>query len=245
MVLDHEPGSWSRRSVHWEDRGTPDQYLVSDEEIPIPGRYQRTILETLGDWIQDDAANFQWGRPIDFVDLNDQSGKDRILLPDSAIPGDHFVASFDPGSRVWGEIVEWDEDPDSVAEQLGYRRGRIGSTLGKDDICGVSETGWAWSIASEVGPIRLPGEDPGDSSDPFADEIDPGASRLLHDWAAAREEDRDLVGDAWTTKGDVWSARCRLEIPSRTGGWHSFETAVRAVVDGDEPGLRKAISRLA
>ncbi len=242
MVFHHESGL--RSSVCWEDRGTPDEYLSRNENVPIPGTYQRTILETLGDWIQDGAADFQWGRPIDFVDLNDMSGKDRVLLPELANPGDRFVASIDPGSRVWGEIVEWNDEPDPSAEQLGYRRGRIGSKLGKHDICDVSEAGWAWSIATEVGPIRLPGEHPGEIGDPFAVEIHPEVSRKLHDWASAREPNRDLTGYPWVTKADIWTARCRLEISARSGDWYYFENAVRAVVDGDEAELQEAISRL-
>lgn len=245
MVIHHEQEALPGRLVRWVDRGTPDQYLVRDQEVAVPGTYQTTILETLGYWIEDDAADFEWGRPIDYVDLNDPGGKDRILLPAAAKPGDRFVASFDRGSRVWGEIMEWDDDPDPKAEQLGYRRGRLGSHLGDHEICDVSEAGWAWSIATDVGPIRLPGEIIGGRNDPFADEIDQEASGHLHDWAAAHEEDQELVGHRWFTKEDIWTARFRLRVPwERTGEWSPFDVATRALVDGDEAALRRAISNL-
>jgi hypothetical protein len=56
-------------------------------------------LNRLGDWAADDAADAKWGRPIDFVDLNDSGADDRLHLRDGIAEGDRVVASFGPGSR--------------------------------------------------------------------------------------------------------------------------------------------------
>jgi hypothetical protein len=124
MVIDSDPDK-QISVVRWEDRGTPDEYLAQFEEPFKPGEYTRTLLETVGWWIQDDAADLQGGRPVDFVDLYDPIPSYRIVLPSGAQPGDRVVAAFDPGSRVWVEIVEWDQ-PDPKAEARGHRRGLIG-----------------------------------------------------------------------------------------------------------------------
>jgi hypothetical protein len=132
MVVDHRT---SPHSVLWEARGSPGARLGLPDGTSAPGKWRNeTVLEALGYWIQDDAADFEWGRPVDFVDLNNQEPEDRILLPAGARPGDCFVASFDPGSRVWVRIVEWD-DLDPVAEQRGLHRARVGSRLAEHDIC--------------------------------------------------------------------------------------------------------------
>lgn len=243
MVIGANPGV-QRRVIRWEDRGTPDAYLARPQPPPKPGGHGPTILERVGCWIQDDAADLQWGRPVDYVDLNDPAAEDRILLPADARPGDRFVASFDPGSRVWVDIVRWDQ-PDPIAEQRGHRRGLVGSRLAEHEICDVSEAGWAWGVAIDIGPVHLPGEEAGGATDPFAEQLDPEVARQLREWAASREGDAGQIGSPWRTKGDLWSARFRLRVPwHRNGSWHLFDQASRAAVDGDLIALRDAIARL-
>lgn len=244
MVTGHAPADGNRRVIGWEDRGTPDARLAQPGLAPEPGIYRPAILENVGCWIQDDAADLQWGRPVDYVDLNDFEPADRIVLPEGAQPGDRFVASFDPGSRVWVDIVRWDHR-DLLAEQRGHRRGLIGSKLAEHDICEVSEVGWAWAVATDIGPVLLPGESAGGPSDPFAGPLDADVARQLRDWAAAHEDDSDKVGAPWRTKGDLWAARYRLGAPRHRGGdWHLFDQAARAAVDEDLISLHKALSKL-
>lgn len=184
------------------------------------------------------------GTAVDYVDLNDPRPEDRIVLPGGVTPGDRFVAAFDPGSRVWVDIVQWDHS-DLLAEERGHRRGLIGSKLAEHDICEVSEAGWAWAVATDVGPIRLPGEGAGGPGDPFAEQLDPEVARRLREWAAAHEDDRGKIGNPWRTKADLWAARFRLGLPGHRGGdWYRFDQASRAAVDGDIISLHKALSEL-
>jgi hypothetical protein len=242
MVIGKDRGA-QHRVIRWEDRGTPDAYLARPQP-PDHGVRGPTILESVGYWIQDDTADHQWGRPVDYVDLNDPAAEDRIILPADAKPGNRFVASFDPGSRVWVDIVQWDQ-PDPRAEERGNRRGLVGSKLGEHDICDVSDAGWAWSVAIDVGPVHLPGEEAGGASDPFAEQLDPGVASQLWEWATSHEDDASKIGNPWRTKADLWSARFRLGLPwHRNGNWHLFDQASRAAVDGDLTALQDAIAKL-
>ncbi len=243
MVIDNNLGG-QRRMIRWEDRGTPDAHLARPEPRPERGVHGPTILESVGYWIQDDAADRQWGRPVDYVDLNDPAAEDRILLPADAKPGNRFVASFDPGSRVWVDIVQWDQ-PDPLAEERGHRRGLVGSKLAEHDICDVSEAGWAWSVAIDIGPVHLPGEVAGGASDPFGEPLDPEVARQLWEWVTSHEDDAGKIGSPWRTKADLWSARFRLGLPwHRNGNWHLFDQASCAAIDGDLTSLNDAIAKL-
>jgi hypothetical protein len=120
-----------------------------------------------------------------------------------------------------------------------------GSKLGRHEICDVSDAGWAWGIATDTGPIRLPGEGTGGFGDPFAEQLDPDVARRLREWAAAHEDDAGKVGDAWRTKEDLWTARFRLGLPwHRSGGWPWFDQAAGAAVDGDLMMLHRALPEL-
>lgn len=229
----------------WTDRGTRDALLAAGHDRMARQEDGGSCLALLGQWVSDDAADAQWGRPIDFVDLNDPRGDDRVVLPDGVAPGDRVVAAFDPGARVWVDIVQRHGAPDSDAEEKGFRRGSVGSRLGETVLHDAAEAGWAWSMATDTGPILLPGESADDPSDPFLAPIDPDVSRELFAWAADHGATADALGESWRTKRDIWSARFRLGLPyDRPGTWFIFERAVTAVVDGDSLGLAAALEAL-
>jgi hypothetical protein len=88
-----------------------------------PGRLceprARWLLAALGSWVADDAADAQWGRPVDVVDLNNPRTDDRAVLPDGAKPGDRFVAAWDAGGRTYVHVVERTSPADPIAEKQG------------------------------------------------------------------------------------------------------------------------------
>ena len=181
--------------------------------------------------IADACADERWGVPIGEVDLNDPRAEDRVALPPGAEPGDAFVASFDPGCRVVVEVVE--------------RDGIVGSLLGDLRSDDTADAEWAWGMAIDTGPIRLPGEIAGSASDPFAAPLEPRAARRLRAWAGEHEPDPAVLGGPWHTRGELWEARFRLGLPyERTGEWWPFEIVARAAVDGDERQLGYALARL-
>lgn len=140
--------------------------------------------------------------------------------------------------------MEWNEPPEPEAERLGLRIGKIGSRLGISEIIDVSEVGWAWDIATDVGPIRLPGEAVGGPGDPFDAPIERSSSSQLYKWASVNGAEPALLGRPWTNKAEIWTARCRLRIAHRAGQWLDFERAVRAIVDSDADELRDALPSL-
>ena len=84
----------------WAQTGTPDALLESghgDAETEDGD----SCLALLGRWIADDAADKEWGRPVDRVDMSDPRVDGRIVLPDGAKAGDRLTAIFAPGGRVW------------------------------------------------------------------------------------------------------------------------------------------------
>jgi len=188
-------------------------------------------LAVLGSQISDACADERWGAAIAEVDLNDPRSDDRVPLPADARPGDDYVASFDPGCRVVVEVVE--------------RDGVLGSVLGDLRYDATSETRWAWEMAIDVGPIRLPGEIAGTDSDPFAAPLDQRAAVRLRAWAGEHEPDAERLGGPWRTRADLWEARFRLGLPyERATEWWPFEIVTRAAVDGDERQLGYALARL-
>lgn len=238
---------WSR--VHqdlsaqatWLDRGTPDERLMA--AVPS-AREAESILSSLGDWIADDAADARWGRPIDYVDLNEHAADDRVLLPEHAVEGDELIAAFDPGARVWARVVGREPASDPALEKQGRRRRGLGTVLTHHDFINVADVGWAYAIATNVGLIHLPEETAGGSDDPFSESIDPRHGDRLSNWAL--EHDRPVAQECrWVTKGDVWSAYFRLGLPySRTGEWWAFDNAASAVVDGDVASTAKWMAEL-
>jgi hypothetical protein len=188
-------------------------------------------LDALARAIADGCADERWGVPIGDVDLDDPRADDRVALPAGAAPGDLFVASFDPGCRVVVEVVE--------------RDGTIGSVLGDLRYDDAADAQWAWAIAVDTGPIRLPGEIAGSATDPFAAPLDGRAAVRLRAWAGEHEPDPEVLGGAWRTRGELWEARFRLGLPyGRSEEWWPFEIVARAAVDGDERQLGYALARL-
>jgi len=226
----------------WEDRGTPDQLLARTVSSPIEAE---TILRQLASWISDDAADALWGRPIDYVDLNDPNADDRVHLPENTVEGDRLLASFDPGHRVWARVVRRADRGDPALEPSGRRRNRLGSVLAETEIVSVSDAGWAYAIATNVGPINLPGEMPGGPSDPFMATIGPNQAKRLSTWALKR--DHDIAERCrWLTKGDIWSSYFQLGLPySRTGEWWAFDRAASAIVDGEASEAERWLNKLA
>ncbi len=229
-TLPHEVMLADRR---WETKGTPDALLEAGHPDDDAREDGGSSLERLGNWVADAAADARWGRPIDFVDLNDPRTDERVFLPADAKAGDRYSASFDPGCRVWVRVVERDTPSDASAERSGVRRGPLGSSIGEPMYHEVEEARWAWSMATDTGPIRLPGEDPGQPSDPFAVMLDVDTTRRLFGWAQRHGASTDELGSPWLTKADLWMARFRLGLPySRPGTWFAFDRVMTAAVDG-------------
>jgi len=224
----------------WEDRGTPDELLRAAVKSADEAESR---LRRLGAWIADDAADARWGRPVDYVDLNDPAADDRIHLPERVVEGESLVVAFDPGARVWAKVVRR-EGADASLEREGRRRRDLGSVLTDHAFVNVENVGWAYSMATNIGPIYLPGETPSGPSDPFMKRIDPRHSDRLSSWAL--KHDRLVAQQCqWATKGDIWSAYFRLGLPySRTGEWWAFENATSALVDGDLAAMEKWIPKL-
>jgi hypothetical protein len=235
-TLDLGPEWWTRQHEEltadrlWEVRGTPDGLLDAghgDEEREDSG----SCLALLGGWIADDAADKEWGRPVDRVDMSDPRVDGRVTLPEGVSVGDRLTAIFAPGGRVWVEVVEGPSRPGSRLAERRYHE--------------VAEARSAWSMATATGPIRLPGETAGRASDPFADAIDHDASRRLFDWAKTQGVTATQLTGPWRTKEALWSARHRLGLPySRPGEWFTFDDAVAAAIDGDRAELMSALADL-
>lgn len=227
-------------SAHnWRNRGTPDAFLVAGTPS-----LAESCLDSLGNWIADDAADAKWGRPIDFVDLNDPGADDRFELPKAARQGDRLVAAFDSGGRVWAEVVRRDESQEPAGNNPVSGRAGLGSVLMEHRYVDVAEVGWAWGLAINVGPIHLPGEARGGIGDPFGELLDAGTAHRLYAWAAEHDASASL-GNSWSTKANLWSAYFRLGLPYlRNGDWFYFERAIRAAIDGDKPTLNDALGKL-
>lgn len=227
----HEELDASRK---WVGLGTPDA-LLNAGHVDDDAEDGNSCLAQLGRWIADDAADHEWGRPVDRVDISDPRVDGRIVLPDDAKAGDRLTAIFAPGGRVWVDVVE----------REGAARSRLGSRLAERSHHGVAEVGSAWSMATAIGPIRLPGETAGRSSDPFSDQIDHDASRRLFEWAKAQGVAANVLTGPWRTKDALWSARMRIGLPyGRPGAWVTFDDAVAAAIEGDRGTLMTSLAEL-
>jgi hypothetical protein len=231
------------KAGQWESRGTPDGLLEAGHASWATIEWGGSCLERLGWWIADDVSDRRWGRPIDYVDLNDYRPDDQIVLPEGAQVGDRYVASWDPGGRIWVDVVERDGPPDLDAERQGRRRGRLGSKLGDYWYDEIEDLWEAWMDAVEM-PVRLPGETLGDLSDPLVRRIDQALAERLAAWALANGATNDEVAAPWTTGQDLWAARVRLTPFRRPGRWIHFDGAIRAAIDGDETRLAKELALL-
>lgn len=232
----------------WEDRGAPDGLLAAGQDPGGDDRWCGSCLGTLGSWISEDAADAQWGRPVDWVDLNRPDVNDRVHLPAAVSSGDRLVVAYDPGGRVWAEVVDWGDAPDEYDARAGYRQGRLGTRLDLDSCrhCDTAHVGWAWGMATDTAPMRLPGEVPGGSSDPFTRKPDPVVVGRLYTWALDHGANASVLGPRWATIGELFEAMYRLGHPwiPDLGRWWHWERAARALVDGDDIALAAELENL-
>ncbi len=234
-------------SLLWAVRGVPDNVIAAlsiDPELEDSG----SCLAALGSWIADDAADKEWGRPVDRIDMNDPRVDGRVAVPAGASAGDRITAIASPGGRVWVDVIDRSAGEDAGARQAapgGAGRSRLGTRLAERTYSEPAKVRSAWSIATATGPIRLPGEIPGRAGDPFSSPIDHDASRRLYDWAISQGLTAKQLSGPWRTKDALWTARLRVGLPhSRPGPWLDFDDAVAAAVDGDRGGLLKALAAL-
>ncbi len=233
----------------WVGQGVPETLLNvghGDPETEDGG----SCLAVLGEWISDDAANKEWGRPVDRVDMRDSRVDGRIVLPETARTGDRLTAIFAPGGRVWVDVVDGIapavDSPAGAPPARGRVPSKLGSRLAERRHHQVALIRSAWSLATSVAPIRLPGEMPGRArTDPFADPIEADVSRRLYEWAKANAMVRGEMTGPWRTKDALWSARLKLGLlHARPGAWIAFDDAVTAVVDDDRAELQLALAAL-
>jgi len=221
----------------WLPLGTPDAVLAAghaDSEKEAGG----SCLSDLGSWIADDAADRDWGRPVDRVAAGTPLVEGGVVLPPDARPGDRLSVAFAPGGRIWVDVVERDG-------ARGRGPGRFSTRPAERRVHDVAEVRSAWAMAVSAAPIRLPGETQGRASDPYGAKLDPTDSRSLFEWAVAHGANgRELAGP-WRTKDALWTARLRLGLPfSRPGAWVTFDEAVAALIDDDGAELSRAFAAL-
>jgi hypothetical protein len=239
----------------WETLGIPEALLAAGHG-DLATEDGGSCLALLGLWIADDAADNDWGRPTDRIDMNDPRSVGVVAAPAAASAGDRFTVGFAPGARVWVDVVDLDADAEgAVGEARGAGgavgaggasgRPRLASRLAERKYHDVALVQSAWSIATATGPIRLPGEMAGRSSDPFAAHLDHDASRRLFQWAVANGENARELAGPWRTKDALWTARLRLGLPySRPGAWLMFDDAVVAAIDGNDAAVMNALATL-
>jgi len=228
---------WNRQHHHmnpkgaWEAVGTPDSLLNNGATARDPLAVG-SALGLLGMWACDDAADDEWGRPVEYVDLNDPLPDNRVRIPAGAIAGDRLVASFDAGCRIWAEVIERDEEESERVVASGRRRGRLGTVLVEDRCCDAAEAGWAWGIATSGELVRLPGETAGTNADPYARLISNTAARRLYGGAIELGASVDLLGEIWATSGQLLEAAYRLGWPYELPvSWVQWGRTVEALVN--------------
>lgn len=192
----------------------PDEVLAT--AVAIEPWTDLTALEMLAAWIADDAADELWGRPVAEVDLNSWQAEDRFALPADVKPGRRLVVHFDAGGRL--DAVVTRRADDDLGSNLDFHSLRYSRP---------AEAQWSWGVAAGLGPHRLPGESP----DPYAREVDPGAARVLRDWAARHGATADQLGERWQTVGDVVAAIERVDWMWRSGEWFGWWRGASALVD--------------
>lgn len=214
--------------IRWWGQGIDRLGGISPDDA-VAALIQPDLLDRLAKLVEDNAADETWGVSIGFVDLNDAGIDDRVALPVDARIDSEYVAAFDPGCRVVVTVVNRSEPPTANQISSGTRRGPLGSRLGETLFHPTADAEWAWAVATDTGPILLPGEVNG--RDPFSAKVEPEMARFLTDWALTHGVSETDAGVPWITKADLWAARCRLEPYARPGGWFAFDRAVAAVVD--------------
>ena len=229
-----DPEWWTRPHAEmeldgsWVERGIPEDVLATEQFDRNEYEY---CLQCLCYWVEDDAADARWGRPIDYVDLNCSDRDDRVRLPENASAGDRFIATSGPGARIWVDVIEREQAASVAAERNGTRRGRLGTVLGERMYHDAAHVEWAWGMATDTGPIRLPGEVAGADTDPFTRELEHDTAHRLFAWAKEHGATAEELGSPWRTKADLWTAYFRIWMPGRPGAWHGFGKAMIAAVD--------------
>ena len=230
-------------ALTWEGLGKPDALLKVGHGDPAT-EDGGSCLALLGGWISDDAADKEWGRPVDWVDMNDPRVDGRVAVPAGAHVGDRLKAAFAAGGRVWVDVVDLNAGVEPGARGAG-KPPRLGTRLAERRYHDVAQVRSAWSLALGTGPIRLPGETVGRASDPFSAHLAAVDSRRLYEWAVAHGANARELAGPWRTKDALWSARLRLGLLySRPGAWLAFDDAVVALVDGNEADLNAALNAL-
>jgi hypothetical protein len=233
-VTPHEEIGWDET---WTSLGTPEALLASGRS-EYGADDANSCLAELARWIADDAADRQWGRPIDRIDPNDPRPDGGVVLPEGAKAGDRFPVAVGYGVRVWVDVVEREGKAPSGAVLLTPR-------LAEKRFHDVALIRTAWTISVATGPIRLPGETPGRPSDPFADHLDHDSSRRLFTWAVANGASKADLGGPWRTKDQLWTARLRVGLPySHPGAWFIFDDAVAAAINGDQNAVFNSLAEL-
>jgi hypothetical protein len=239
-------------SLAWLPRGIPDKLLTAghgDKATEEGG----SSLDLLARWIADDAADKDWGRPVDRVDVNDPRVDGRVGVPKGASAGDRVTAIFATGGRIWVDIVDRNAEPaeggaagaPQVSAPKPGAAPRLGTRLAERRFHDVAQVRSAWSLATSAAPIRLPGETAGRATDPYAVKLEADISRRLFDWAKGQGATAQQLAGPWRTVDGLWSARLRLGvIYGLPGSWVAFDDAVIAAVDDDRPALQEAISAL-
>ena len=239
---------WGRKheemtdALAWVEMGIPDKLLAAGHSDPAT-EDGGSSLAMLGSWISEDAADKEWGRPVDHVDMNDPRVDGRVAAPAGAKAGDRLTAIFATGGRVWVDVVNLEAATDPAGRRTGPPR--LGTRLAERKYHDAARVRSAWSLVTGTAPIRLPGETPGRPNDPFSEKLAAVDSRHLFEWAVAHGANARELAGPWRTKDALWSARLRLGLLySRPGAWISFDDAVAALVDGNETALADALNAL-
>jgi hypothetical protein len=232
-------------ALAWEAKGKPDTLLKAGHG-DIKTEDGGSCLAELARWISDDAADKEWGRPVDWVDMNDPRVDMRVGVPAGAKPGDRVTAAFAPGGRVWVDIVDLNAPAEPTGDKPAHTLPpRLGTRLAERRYHDVAQLRSAWAFAMGTGPIRLPGETVGRNSDPFADKLEAVDSRRLHEWAVAHGANARELAGPWRTKDALWQARLRMGVLyGMPGPWITFDDAVVAIVDGNMKALDAAMNAL-
>ena len=191
----------------------------------------------LAGWAAADAADQRWGPPVDVIDGNWVGVDDRVHLPAGVTLGDRLGVEYEAGGRVWADVVFRAAPANERAVTSGTRRGPLGSRLDWDscNYCTTAHIAWAWTIATDIGPMRLPGETSGGPGDPYDRPVVADAAAVLYDWAHDHGADAGVLAGPWRTNGELLHAMYRLGYPwlPEPDRWWHWEHAARATVDGD------------
>lgn len=144
------PSWWSRALPpypFWPGRPemSPDEVLQLGHVRDTGPEDAGSCLPELAYWAMDDAADADWGRPLASADLN-SFAPDTVVLPAGVQAGQHFIAWFDPGSRVDVHVVEREASATDAQVARGFRRGSLGSQFGDWRIHHVADLEWAWGV---------------------------------------------------------------------------------------------------